>query len=293
MLSMIEATHDPEKALNSLPPDGDFDTLVGLWARRDPQAALRWVSSNGGDEKESLLKTVAEGWAKKDWKAAAQWAATVDPESARPEIYAQIANTMSGKVTRDQAPTALAGLPQTFTDRVLLSLEHGGSKGEDQQAAAARVMEILQRNAGDEGFQSTASGTALDIARGIALSGDGKAAAAWVQALPPGQAQSASVEAVAAAWGEKDATAASEWLATIPAGEMREKGAVQLIDKIMGSDPQRALEWAKAMYDEEQRTEQIGKVLREWLPNDPFAAMETINALPADLRAKIWEDEEQ
>jgi hypothetical protein len=292
MVQMIEASRDPESALKALPADGsgDPEPIVSLWARRDPQAALRWIASQAEEDRENLTKALATGWAKKDWKGAAQWASSAS-ESNRAEIYSTIAASAAQNITRENADSMLAGLPPSFTDRVLLALEYRDSSGEDSDASATRIMEILKRNAADKEFQAETTGAVLNAARKLEAAGGGKAAADWALTLPPGPAQDAAAGAIAGEWAAKDAEAASAWLATLAAGPMREKAAAQLIEKISSSDPERAFEWAKSLTGGEARTQQIGNVLRAWLPQNPFAAMKAIQSLPEEMRAEIWSGE--
>ncbi|HEX2747883.1 MAG TPA: hypothetical protein VHM91_07795 [Verrucomicrobiales bacterium] len=294
MLKTIESMHDPEGALKALPADGsgDPEPIVGRWARKDPEAALRWINSRDEDEREDLLAAVAEGWAKKDWKAAAQWAAGLPAEVDRAGVYSKIIDSFDTDTTPAQAAADLAGLPQALADRALLALEQHSGKSEESAAAAARVLEILKRNAGDEAFQSGAGSAVDSMARTLAA-GEGKSAADWAMSLPPGPAQTSAISTVTSEWAEHEPVEASAWVTSLPAGELREKAATQLIEKIAGNDPQHAFEWAKSLTDEEERTGQMGKVLRQWLPKDPFSAMKAVESLPADVRAEIWSKEEQ
>ncbi|HWB07330.1 MAG TPA: hypothetical protein VG796_30170 [Verrucomicrobiales bacterium] len=295
MVNMIEAANDPEGALSTLPPDrsDEADSILGLWARRDPQAALRWAMARPEEERGDLLETVVEGWAKRDWKAAAQWAAANAPEDDRDAIYAAIGTKIPEDLTHETADAMLAGLPQPLADLARLTTEQWwGDTLEEHKAAGDRIVEILKRNAGDKNFQAHAVPIVEDLMKKLVSTGGGQTAVSLLESIPEGAAKGWAPQIIALMWAEKDPEAASAWVNTLPAGEARDGAVVNLIHQISDDHPQQALQLAKALPEEQARTEHLGEVLRKWLPKDPFAAMKAIESLPEEDRSKIWETEQ-
>ena len=291
-LAMCEILSDPAKALTSTPLDEleHADEIVGVWARRDPAAAARWVASRV-EVHDSIVSKVAAAWAGNDQTATIAWAAGLQSDSAREAAFSAIADTLADGKEFAQAAEALKAMPPAAADCAILRCA-ANAYGKDRAAELQTVGEILARHSGNKSMQEAGSCATRNLAQWLAESKDGSAAVAWMMTLPDGDARNAAAEALSWEWTRKDAGAASRWVASLPQGALRSRAIVGLLDTISGTDPERELGWAKALPPGKVRTERIANVMRGWLPEDPYAAMRAVESLPEELRAEIWKNAE-
>ena len=292
LLDMFDSLSDPARALTSMPPDklDQAGELAGVWARRDPAAAARWVDSLV-EVNDSIVSRVAGAWADKDQTAAVAWAASLSSDSARAAAFSAIATTLTDDKEFPQAVEALKAMPPAAADSAILRYVANAS-GKDRAVELQIVGEILGRHSADQAIQEAGSCAARNLAQCLAESNGMTAAVTWMMTLPDGAARNAAAGTLSSEWTSKDAAAASEWVASLPQCDLRSHAIVGLLNTISEADPERALAWAQVLPPGKGRTERIAQVVRGWLPRNPYAAMQAVDSLPEELRAEIWKDAE-
>lgn len=293
LLDMCEALSDPARALASMPPDklDQAGDLAGVWARRDPTAAARWVDSLV-EVNDSIVKKVAVTWAARDQAAAIAWVAGLTSDSARAAAFDAIATSLTAGKEFQQAVEALKAMPAAAADIAILRCAAYRS-GKDRAAELQIVGEILDRHSGDQAMQEAGSFAACNLTQWLAENKGMATAVTWMMTLPDGDARNAAAGRLSSQWTSKDAAAASEWVTSLPQGDLRSSAISGLVDTISEADPERALAWAQALPPGKGRTAQIAQVMHGWLPKDPYAAMQAVESLPEELRAEIWKDAEK
>lgn len=102
-------------------------------------------------------------------------------------------------------------------------------------------------------------------------SGDLKAAAEWVNNLPP-DANGAAAESLATVWAERDMAGAATYVANLPAGEGQDKAAVAVVTEWAETAPARAAEWVKAFEECPVRSLAMQQLMEAWTKRDAAQA---------------------
>lgn len=114
-------------------------------------------------------------------------------------------------------------------------------------------------------------------------------AAAWVQALPEGQAKTTLLQDVAIVWAEKDPLAALEWANGLPAGEGRQVAVCAIGYEAARGEPTNALMAALALESGPGRNQLILHVINQWAVTDPVTALNWVETVQeSGLRDELF-----
>jgi hypothetical protein len=254
------ARRDPAQAIAKL--DGlsgqhlasAVSAIGGVWASRDPVAALNWLMEKPVEERmnphrsgygssDSLFYTFSD-WITYDRNGARSWADALPPGETRDKL-------------------------QTLMARVL------ANRGE--VADATQVLFRLGR--------ATDPKALSDIAGAWART-DPQAAADWAIAQPAGPMQSRALASVVGAWANDDPIATKDWLTQFPPGEARDRSIAAFL--LRSSSWTDSLEthvaefnaWFESIEDPWQRAVVARRSYWERRDRDPQGARTWLVSLP-------------
>jgi len=191
-----------------------FLALIAL----DPQAAARLAeSSEPGDWRTELMRTVAGNWAKSDLPETARWIATLENSDER--------DTMLGVAcfsAPDPAQTVQILQAQGLNDRRQIMLGNLVQQwaSQDLQAAVTWVDNYPPGDVRDHLFEH--------IATAQSQNAPSQAAETVASTIPPGPIQNEAAFLVLDQWAQKDWNGAAAWASLFPAGGIYDQGQTTL-----------------------------------------------------------------
>ena len=296
---LFEQGHLPHRQL-------DLTLIAVDWAKRDPQAAYEWVSRMEAGARPAVLRI----WARSDPEAALRRAIDVRG-SLRGRCLAAVAQGWidSG---RPGLEDFLRGLDPYDENDVIASLvtDVASKRGSDGLMAWSEAFELGARgkltlyrktalvlgrtdpNAAKEWIARHGEGphgSNLIKLAAIAWAGhDGPAAFEWLETLPESEERAVGVEEGFRRWSRNDAEAAGDWLRTAGFEPWLEPAHVIYATRLTDEDPRAAIEWAERISDESQRERAIFRIVRRWRFRDESAARAWIDA-QSDLSPALVE----
>jgi hypothetical protein len=238
--------------------DGATVALVGAWASKDPEAALRFAGSLEDARLKSLLYENFVGAA---------------------------ASGLSSSIPA-QTVAALEKIPEAERAAVLVQhlarYQYGNEEifGRDLASAAVALPDSEEKTAG------------LRRIVGMWGANDPPSAMAWAASLPAeDSSRENALGAAVKGWAGADAWGASQWIDAQPPGETRDLASQSLALSLAKVEPASAWDWALSVSDPSRRVEALEPVLESWAefsPDEARAALEkAATSLPEAEREKL------
>ena len=347
MLSAIEgcAKNSPQDALDFLDRfDSDADrrnaeaAILRRWAEQDPEGAI--AAANDLPNKSMLLAQIAYEWARRDPHAAILWVSgssdtAGDPKTVHllchalaetnPDLCGQFALSLADGTGRaDAIGTAALALAQQDLSKAIALINQ--APDEASRVSALLLIGGTWAEVDPEAALEAASSIATEHWRSTFLRdcltrwarSNPKQAAAWALHLPqedphllssvisewtqhsPVQAatfvaaelredsQLRAVSTVLEAWTGADPIAALSWVNMFPEGELRNQGYASLIATWARTDGNGVTHWLETLPSGVERDRAIGdyvRVMREREPRSAIAWAERIDDQDARLRS--------
>ncbi len=236
-------------------------SMTTMWASRDPEAALGWMSGHAEQIEPQLFSMVGQTVAQSDLDAALQFLATLPAGQARENLFQGVA----------------AGIASQSMDRAVVFLDaHRGQPGTDAAWSAVVMQAAWSDPVAAAGlFERAGTSTQLmQIAPTVATAlarQDPLRAAQWAQGLGDEQARSTATAGVVSAWAMQDADAAAQWVRTLPVGAARDRA---LAGYLSASAADRTLDTSvlSGFSSDIARQEAVGRAIVQIGQRDPREA---------------------
>ena len=291
------------ESLTSPASAGTLGEVIGIWARRDPQAAVGFLNQlpagqgprvawqamlvqlSGsspetaaslalqapiGSQRLKLVETVAGRWSELDPQAASRWAESLMDPALRKVALASTLLQLAA--TDPKAALELAGKHglKSMTDGLYQTLA-GEMAGRPEEAM--KWMETLPSNsARNAAFGGFIEKWAAD---------NPSAAAAFATNLPPGVRRTTAVATVAAALASDDPAAAIVWVQGLPSAQEKSSAAQSMMWEFSQHDPKQGLQLINSLPPGPNRDQLFGTLASGWAENDLDGAVEWLKASPA------------
>ncbi len=188
-------------------------SMTTMWASRDPEAALDWMSGHAEQLEPQLFSLVGQSMAQNDLDAALHALATLPPGPARENLLQGVASGIASHSVDRAVEFLDARRDQPGTDAAWSAVVMRAAQNDPVAAAG-----LLDRVGTSTQMMQTAPLIANSWARQDPLR-----AAQWARSLGDEQARSAATAGVAVAWAAQDADAAAQWIRTLPTGAARDR----------------------------------------------------------------------
>src|SRR5581483_11304878 len=124
-----------------------MDSIGKMWAKADPEAALKFAISQPGDLSSRLATTVVKEWAGQNLEAASDWIAGTD-DRIRNSLSPALVEAWAGKDATDALSWSLDNLHGAQLVQAVTSVMNGAAaKNPDAAAAMVAGMEPSQARA--------------------------------------------------------------------------------------------------------------------------------------------------
>lgn len=241
---------------------------ISAWAESEPDKATAWAAAHlTGSARQTALAKAAEAWAQRDPQGAANWALQNASSIAGATVIKEVMNHWAAIDPKGGAEWC-AQLPAgSFRDT---AMEEVITEWADQFPSETAAWLAKQPDA--------AKLSAL-LANTWAKS-DPKGAAAWVQALPAGQARSDAALDIAATWSAADPAQALSWIDTA-IGDPAEKQTLTTaaVQSWAADEPASALIWSRQRND----TASSEAVLDQWAGAQPETLETFVQSQPKNV----------
>ncbi|MDB6172413.1 MAG: hypothetical protein JWL59_1724 [Chthoniobacteraceae bacterium] len=240
-------------------------SILGTWAKRDPEAAWRWFQTehaDDGDERLRIMSLAAifSGMAANNLDAAFARLSTLD-ETSRASALSGIAGSATDDSSRRHLLDRAMGLPadqratvwQTIASRWAMS---------DPDAAVQWIHSLPPDE--QKPLRNSVSNMVMMVnpALGASLLLEGAEAKEKPQLY----------DRVAGQWAQQDPRAAGEWLLAQPQGAELDKARRTFAAVVSRRDPVVAMDWARSVQDPVQRDASVGQIYQIWKAKDAPAA---------------------
>ena len=292
LASLLEelAFNDPSRALAFAEAETDpelrdvlFQSALRGWAKKNPEDALAWVSTQTYLDRGVATAAVFHGAASDPENAVhlATQLSTDDPERAA-DYGSYLIAALDGAGEFNRAAQFAAEVSEEY--RVdLLNAAYAGWADRDPQAALTNLSRL-----NDPEIRRTAFDAAVSRWADHAP----KAAAAYAVDLAPGHERTFALSVALRSWASADPTAAAEWINLLEPSPALDFGIATIaMQPDNAQQPQLALGWAETIADPRLRGRVLASVLNEWAASDPTAARhyaETSLAIPLAERDTVF-----
>jgi hypothetical protein len=286
---------------------GEYAMLLTAWSEADPLAALAYAKEN--TRTGFATNTILSSWAANDPEAAIRWAEANHTGTDANPYLAGIIRTL-GATDPERASALLTGMPRSRERGEALDamLPHLLAKGPDATRAwiSALTDDSLRNGSmmsvADKLAQTDPKGTAdwllanpgeasksrLDDVLGTWAASNEKAAVAYFQALPKGDARSSALRGVVSAIATQNAPAAADMIDRY-AGDVTDGTIQSFVWHSFGSDPSLALNYIGRLSNPGEQEHMYSRTLESWLNRDPAAAQAWMqkNTLPDGVQRQL------
>ena len=250
---------------NSMFDMGVTSSVLGTWARRDPEAAWKWYGTEQKDDASDRTRLVAlnaifAGLAANNLESALARAGTLD-EQSRGMALSGIASGLTDEASRRRLIDRTASLPPEQRAELRQGvLGQWTMTNPDEAAAWIRTLPADEQKP----LRATAAQRIMNLkpALGAELMLEGADENVRPQVYSN----------VAMQWAAQDMRAAGEWLTKQPQGPELDRARVTYAAAIEQRDPAAAMDWARSVQDETQRADSVGSIYQSWRTKDPAAA---------------------
>jgi hypothetical protein len=283
---------------------GEYDLILGAWAKADPLTALEYVSQHGNSR--ASRATILATWAGRDAAAAERWA--LDNHSGdgpNPHLVAVI----QGIASQDLANAS------RLAQSLPLSRERGEAIESITRALLAQGAEAAMNFPATIAEDMLRGGFVSSIANRLAIKNP-QQAAAWVASLAQGDIQNRAARSVAGALARQDTKAATTWVNTLQPEARAEAargiipilsatdipGTAQWVSSLAGTPdydrvveefvwscntraPEQSAAWIQGVSNPDQQRRLFHRMLGEWAQRDASAVKQWVsnNEVPADV----------
>ncbi|MCX6880566.1 MAG: hypothetical protein NTW21_43185 [Verrucomicrobia bacterium] len=286
---------------------GEYGMLLTAWSQVDPLAALTYAKDN--TRTGFATTTILASWAATDPEAAIRWAEANHTGTDANPYLAGIIRTL-GATDPARASSLLTGMPrsQERGEALAAMLPHILAQGPEATRSwiSALTDESLRNGSmmsvADKLAQTDPKGTAdwllanpgeasksrLDDVLGTWAATNEKAALAYFQALPKGEARSNALRGVVTAVATQNATAAASMIDRY-ASDVTDGTIQTFVWHSFGSDPALAANYIGRLSNPDEQEHMYSRTLDTWLNQDPAAAQAWIqkNALPEKVLRRL------
>lgn len=281
LIAVDWAERDPQAAYEwvSRMEAGSRPPVLRIWARAEPEAALRSAIEVRGELRGRCLAAVAQGWYDSGRPGLEEFIRGLDPYDENDVIASLVTQVGStegseGLMAWSEAFTLSARGKLTLYRKTALTL------GRTDPPFAK---EWIARHA--EGPH----GSNLIKLAAIAWAGhDGSGAFEWLETLPESGERAIGVEEGFRRWYRNDPDAAGDWLRAAGFVPWLEPAHVIYSTRLTDGDPLAAIEWAKRISGDSLRERAIFRIVRRWRFSDESAARAWVDA-QSDLSPALVE----
>ena len=261
---------------------GVTSSVLGTWARRDPEAVWKWMETehkdDGNDRTRMMaLSSIFSGMAANNLDSAFARLGTLD-EQSRAMALNGIAMSASDDASRRRLLERSASLPpeQRAQIRQMVAGQWAMSNPDDAVAWIHSLPTDEQKPARESAAQMMLM---MKPALGADLMLEG--------ADEKDRAQ--LYNRVAMQWAGQDPRAAGEWLTKQPQGPELDSARSTYAMIVSQRDPAAAMDWARSVQDQDQRLQSIAQIYQVWRAKDAAAANAALAAsgLTADKLKEI------
>jgi hypothetical protein len=246
-------------------------SILGSWARRDPDGVWKWFQTERKDDgnertKGMLVSMVFAGMAANDLDTALQRLSTLD-ETTRGMAMSGIANSANNETSRKR----LLDRAQTLAPEQRNQIRQGivGQWAMSDSDAAIKWIHSLPADEQKPVRESAANMMLMmQPAKGAELLLEG----AEEKDKPR------LYDRVVGQWAWQDSKAAGEWLSKQSQGPELDDARRTYSMAVAQKDPSAAMDWAKSVQNPEQRNQSVEMVYQQWRTKDVAAADTALDA---------------
>ena len=250
-------------------------TVLGSWARQDPDAVWRWYQAErqkGASDQgaQMTLSAVFAGMASKDLDSALARLNTLE-DHERPMAVGGIAGMGGSERTRRQLMERAESLAPELRRQIHENAVRSWAMTDPEEA----LKWIRTRPAED---QTTLRSTAANM---IMMSDPQKGADLLMEGATEND-RPRRYDMVVGNWAHRDPKAAAEWLTKQPQGPELDNARRSFASIVANRDPAAAMDWAKSVTNEDQRNAGVQQVYQAWRKRDAGAAEAALDASGID-----------
>ena len=282
---------------------GEYAMLLTAWSQADPLAALAYAKGNTNSG--FATTTILASWAATDPEAAIRWAEANHTGTGANPYLAGIIRTL-GATDPARASALLTGMPRSQERGEALDamLPHLLTQGADatrswisalsddslrngaMMRAAGQLAQTDPKTTADWLLANPgeAATKRLDDVLGTWAATNAKAALAYFEALPKGEARSNALRGVVTAIAGDDANAAAKMIDRY-AADVNDATLRSFVWHSFGSNPSLALNYIGRISNPGEQDRMYSRTLDNWIGRDPVSAQAWIqkNALPENV----------
>jgi hypothetical protein len=308
------AEKDPEGALKwSFERENFYSVSEGIFAllEKDPRRVPSILDEVSDPQRIPTLNRIAAAWSTKDFPAVLAWARTLTKPGEKEAAFSNMVSAANQLPEAERrAFISEAGVNSAAGFQTLWSLDRGEairnfesmsapqqkevwakvseSLIQESPAALAGMIDMMRKN--DPAQKAvTANDRSDSLPRMISAWAqyDPAAAAAWVNTLPEGNAQTWAANNLVSSWSRNDLESAASWTRALPAGPAKDNALTQLAGATLAAgDPSVSLKWSASIKDADIRTDSLTRNFATWFAADPSTAEATLNSLPVESGEK-------
>lgn len=268
ILLALAGEQDPQRVMRNpeMMKDRQMrEMLLGTLARRDPEAARRWVEASDMSDREKqefasvlafkTLRTDLDAGLKllRENKAAGN--TSFGPSDAMPVDKALIPDLLVAMKKPENADVL------GFLEKLMLStaMLDGGVKSAREQVEA---MDLSKEELG----------AFLERNRHQLVNTQPEETLAWLRDVQSPEDQAKLLPDMVGSWAERDFNAAGEWLGRMEASPVKDATIERYVQTVVRVDPQAALVWAGTISESGMRAIATVSAVEQWIARDRPAA---------------------
>lgn len=218
-----------------------LDGIIDIWARRDPQKAIDYISRLAEPDKSRLYMTLAQSYLRSHPVTGLNWVVSLGPE------YASIKRTVLHQVNGENARAAEAALGNSSDATTRSALIRGIAqyKGATDPRAALNWLGDYQ---GDKAYLP-----AYESVLSRYAPQHPEQASRLLDTSLTGSRVSAIASNILSAWYQKDPQGATGWATSLPRSDAQTGAMSRLVVEVSRKDPDEALALSRALPANVQR----------------------------------------
>lgn len=246
-------------------------SILGSWARRDPDAVWRWYQTerkdDGNDRNKSMLTSmIFAGMAQNDLDSALQRVGTLD-EQSRAMALSGIANSAGSETARERLLNRALSMPKEQQAQIRQGVVGQWAMNDSDGA----LKWIRSLSAEDQKPLRESAGSMLLMMKPAV-------AADFMLEGAEDKDRSRLYDRVAGQWAHQDVRAAGEWLMKQSQGEELDAARRTYASVVAQKDPSAAMDWAKSVQKPEDRSQAVEQIYQQWRMKDASAAVAALES---------------
>ncbi len=240
-------------------------SIVGAWARTNPDAAWRWFEAEGkaesGDRKNMMMvSSLFAGIASQDLDSAIARLDSLD-ESQRQMAISGISMSGMNAEGRRRLLDRSGTLPEKTRDAIRQNaLSQWAMMDSDEALKWLRSLPAEEQKP-----------LRQSVAQSVMMMDPKKGGEALLQDATE-EEKPRLYDQIVGQWAYQDAKASGEWLTKQPQGPELDSARMTYATIVAQKDPAAAMDWAKSVTKPESREQAIGQVYQRWKQRDATAA---------------------